>query len=236
MKIRIGSLLAFLLCLALAAPALPGSAANGAGDVFLPLVLRDWPQPAEVRILDNHFAYVTSTDDLHIVGEVLNELNINVKYIKVTATVKDQNGATLATEDRYVHMTVLAAGEKGCFDIRLDVPAGWAGYTFEPVSYLEGGTPLTGLTLLNPVTSVDPTFKWYVVTGQVRNDRTDTVELVAPVVTLYNSSGIVVGCGNDYVDGFDLNPGQTSAFEINVMGRDFSDVTNHRLQVDGTPE
>ncbi|MGC9346548.1 MAG: FxLYD domain-containing protein, partial [Anaerolineae bacterium] len=48
--------------------------------------------------------------------------------------------------------------------------------------------------------------------GRVRNDGSSTVEYVAPVGTLYDAEGNVVGCKFTYADDLILAPGETSAF------------------------
>lgn len=74
----------------------------------------------------------------------------------------------------------------------------------------------------------------YEIIGQVRNDGATQVRFVQPVATLYNASGTVLGCDFTYTSTTDLNPGQTSSFEINVIGRgSYTDVATYRLQVDG---
>jgi hypothetical protein len=112
-------------------------------------------------------------------------------------------------------------------------PSGWSYYEFEAPTYDTDGQPLPNLTVFNDSGSYDPTFNWYKIIGQVRNDEVVLVTYVSPVGTIYTSSGTVVGCDFTYVNSTDLNPGQTSSFEMTFYTRDYSDVTSYRLQVDG---
>jgi len=70
----------------------------------------------------------------------------------------------------------------------------------------------------------------------VRNDHGTRVDFVSPVGTVYNAAGKVVGCDFTYVNSTDLDPGQSSSFEMTFLGRDYSDVTSYQLQVDGNPQ
>jgi hypothetical protein len=53
--------------------------------------------------------------------------------------------------------------------------------------------------------------------------------------TVYNASGVPVGCEYDAVDQTSLNPGQTTSFTVNYYSfyRDYADVTSYRLRVAG---
>ena len=95
---------------------------------------------------------------------------------------------------------------------------------------------MPNLTVLNDSGSYDPTFGWYEIIGQVRNDHGTRVEYVSPVGTLYNVSGIVIGCDFTYVNATHLDPNQTSSFKMTFVGRDYADVASYRLQVDGNPQ
>ena len=53
--------------------------------------------------------------------------------------------------------------------------------------------------------------------------------------TVYNSSGVPVGCNYAAVNSTDLEPGQISSFDIKYLSyyRDYIDVTNYKLRVAG---
>lgn len=84
--------------------------------------------------------------------------------------------------------------------------------------------------------SYNATYGWYEVIGQVRNDYSTRVEYVSPVGTAYNISGTAVGCYFTDVNSTHLDVGQVSSFKLPFSGRDYSDVTSYRVQVDGNPQ
>lgn len=221
--------------------------------VYLPIIIKQVPPtptptptntptptatsiPQEVRILSNHFHYVDSIDYLHIVGEVLNNSSDLLRFVKITVNIFNSSGQLLDTDFTYIHLDNLPAWDKTCFNLALPEPAGWSYYEFEAPTYLTDGSPLPNLTILNASGSYNLTFGWYEIIGQVRNDHDSRVEYVSPVGTVYNSSGTVVGCDFTYVSSTHLDPGQTSSFKMTLSGRDYSDVTSYRLQVDGNPK
>lgn len=246
-------LAAMALVITCAAPALFGPVACGAApassaltasaSVYLPYIVNHklptptpTPMPPGVHILPNHYAYVDLVDYLHIVGEVQNNTSNHLRFVRISANIYDSTGRLLDTDYTYIYLDNLPAGDKTCFDILLRQPVGWSYYQFEAPSYWTDGKPLPHLTVTNHSGAYDPTFQWYEVIGQVRNDHGTRVEYVSPVGTLYDESGTVLGCHFTFVNSTHLDPGQTSAFKIVFSGRDYVDVASYRLQVDGTPK
>jgi hypothetical protein len=193
------------------------------------------PPPTGVQILPNHSYYVDSIDYLNVVGEIMNNTDDNLRYVKITANFFSASGHLLDTDFTYTWMDTLPARDKTCFDVSVPVPSGWSYYQFEAPTYWTDGQPLPILTVINDSGSYDPTFGWYEIIGQVRNDNGSRVEYVSPIGTIYNASGKVIGCDFTYVNSTDLNPGQISSFEMTFVGRDYADVISYRLQVDGDP-
>ena len=192
--------------------------------------------PPGVRILPNHSHYVDSIDYLHVVGEVFNNTSDDLRFVKIAANFFNTGGQLLDTDFTYIHLDNLPASEKTCFHMLLQVPIGWSYYEFEAPTYWTDGQSLPNLTILNDGGSYDSDFGWYTIIGQVRNDNGSRVEYVSPVGTVYNAAGTVLGCGFTYVNSTDLEPGQTSAFEMLFTGQDYINVTTYRLQVDGNPQ
>lgn len=191
------------------------------------------PDPAGIKILANHFSYVDASNYLHVLGEVQNNTNGHVRFIKVTANVVNRDGQRLGGGSAYIYLDSLPPGDKTCFDILLKEPAGWSGYRLEAPAYSTDGRPLPKLTVLNSSGSHDSTTGWYKIVGQIRNDQGSRVNYVSPVGTAYNASGSVVGCSVTHVDGNHLNPGQTSSFEMLFPGSNAAGIRSYRMQVDG---
>lgn len=192
--------------------------------------------PSEVKILPNHSYYSDSIDYLHVVGEVQNNTPNHLRFVKVTVNILSGGGQLLANDYTYIYLDSLPAGDRTCFEVFLKEPAGWSYYEFEAPTYWTDGEPLPNLTVFNDSGSYKPTFGWYEIVGQVRNSHGSRVEYVSPVGTVYNASGVVIGCDFTYVNSTHLDPNQTSSFTMTFTGRDFVDVASYRLQVDGNPK
>ncbi len=104
---------------------------------------------------------------------------------------------------------------------------------FEPVHYWTTSASVIGLAIPDHTASTDSN-GYYKILGMVRNDNSFKVTSVNVVGTLYDASGRAVGCSSSYVNSYDIDPGQSSAFKINFSDRDFSDVVDYRLQAVGS--
>ena len=192
-------------------------------------------QPSGVFVLSNHSYYVDSIDYLHVVGEVQNNSNKNIRFVQVTAAFYNANGQLVDTEFTFTLLNTLPPGDKTCFNLSLPEPTNWANYEFAPVEYWDDAAPPLDLTITNDNGDYDNTFGWYEITGQVTNNESQRVEYVSPVGTVYNQAGTVLGFALTYVDSTHLNPDQKSSFDMLFVGRDFKGVRSYRLQVDANP-
>lgn len=205
---------------------------------YLPIVFNGpiATQPVEqpdVYIPENHTYFVDSVGYLHVVGEVQNNSDDYLQFIKVNLNIYSLDGSLLDIVTTYTYIDNLPPYTRTCFDALLPEPEGWSYYEFEELDYWTDGSPLPNLTVINDSGSYDPTFGWYEIIGQVRNDSYNRVEYVNPIGTLYNAANDVIGCDFTYVNSTHLEPGEISSFEIFFLGRDYYDVTHYRIQVDG---
>ena len=116
----------------------------------------------------------------------------------------------------------------------MNVPLNWSYYQFEiRTYYISNSSP--GLTIFNDSGLYNPADGDYDIIGQVRNNGSQRSTFVEVGGTLYNVSGVPVGCGDAFVNSTDLNPGQISSFAINFWGyyHNYDDVTYYRLRVAG---
>lgn len=190
-------------------------------------------QPSGVVILGGTSSYVDSIDYLHVIGEVQNNTSSNLQFVKITANFFNGTGQLVDTDFTYTYLDHLPPNTRTCFHLLLQQPAGWASYQFEAPTYSTTTQGLPNLVVLGDSGSYQPSLKSYKIIGQVQNNEAVQVRFVQPIGTLYNSVGIPIGCGFTFVSSTDLNPGQTSSFDMQVFGRDYNDVVSYRLQVDG---
>jgi len=181
-------------------------------------------------VLPNH-SYYSWYGSLDIVGEVWNKTNDNLTFVRISANFFDSSGRLIDTDYTYASFDPIAPGEKTCFSIFVwDEPEDWAYYEFEAPSYRTTQRRIANLTISNDSGSLrNDTFE---IVGMVRNDDSSRVESIDVTGTLYNASGTVIDCDYAYLNNPDLDPGQTSAFEITFYGNDYSNATSYRLQAE----
>lgn len=190
--------------------------------------------PPEVQILPNSMGYVDIFGWIHVLGEVYNGTSTNLWFIMVAVDFYDSNGALLGSAFAYVNLESLAPGQRTCFDVVHEEMAGVTGYSFQPLTYYTDASGPPALAVTDSSGSYDGEWGTYGITGHVRNDHGVQVAYVSVIGTLYDSVSTVVGCDLVYADNDTLAPGESSAFSLSFLGRDYSDVTSYRLQADGT--
>jgi hypothetical protein len=196
------------------------------------LAVNACPKPA---VLPNH-SYYTTGYALYVVGEVQNNGEIGISGIDVIANLFNGDDQLIDTGTDDVALGVLSPGEKTCFALGFGEWGGWSYYEFETPTYSRtSNSRLQSMTVHGDHGTYDPGDGSYSILGFVRNDNDFRVESVQPIGTLYDASGTAVGCGYTYVSSTDLDPGQSSSFEMRFSGyyRDYADVASYRLQVDG---
>ena len=206
---------------------------------YLPLILKaeGTPQPTQeppgVAILTNYTHYVDSFNHINIVGEVNNNTKNHLRSVEIVVKFFDDNDQLIETESTYTLLHNLPADDKTCFIVSLRKPDDWDHYIFAPLSYATNGEPLANL----PITDLSGTYNSdlhsYHILGNVTNSAGTAVQKVRPIGTLYNADGQVIGCEYTYVLATDLNPGQSSSFEIRFSGGEYSSQSTYRVQVDG---
>ena len=206
---------------------------------YLPLILNgsENTQPTEepqgVMVLPNHTSYVSSSDEnLHIIGEVNNNTEDHLRFVKVNVKFFDINGELLDSDFTYTLLDNVPAGEKACFDFPVETAGIWSYFGLDIDSYWTDGLPFPNLSVtdLNAYLNSSGQYEIY---GQITNSDNSIIEFVTPVGTLYNAAGMVIGCDFGFVDSYDLNPTDSTQFQILFLGRDYSDVASYRIQVEG---
>jgi hypothetical protein len=189
-------------------------------------------------ILANHTAYTTSYS-MFVVGEVQNNGEIGLSQVEVITNLFSDKDQLIDTGTDNVTLDVLPPGDKTCFEVGLSEFDGWSYYEFEtPTYYSTSNDQLQNITVYNDNGTYNPDNGSYGILGFARNDNDVQVRYVQLIVTLYNTSGTVVGCGYTSVNSTHLDPGQSSSFELTFSGyyRDYADVASYRMQVDGDPQ
>ncbi len=196
------------------------------------------PQTSQVIVLPNSSSYVDLSQTLHVIGEVKNNGATAVQFVNVKAVFYSRGGVELDDASVYAALNILLPGDKTCFDIRLPVPVGFGSYVFTDVSHVTSPPPPPSLALSNVQAALNPNTGFYSFAGKITNTGQITLEDVTAIAALYDAAGIVRGC-QEVPIGLNepvllLPAGAAKPFQMDFTGRNNSDVTNYRLQADGS--
>ena len=197
---------------------------------YLPII--QVPYPSGVQILPVSYNY-ESHATLFIIGEVLNNTNSSLTWVKVVVNLFNAADNFLATANTYMWPVDLSAFEKGCFKISLPIPTNWSYYQFQNLTYDVSNTS-SGLSIISHIGSLKPDDSFEII-GQVRNNGNLRSNDVSVSGTLYNIHNEPVGCELSVVESTNLNPGQVSSFKIDYIKyyRLYNDVNSYKLRVAG---
>jgi hypothetical protein len=200
--------------------------------IFLPSISR--PYPDGIHILPNSYSY-ESHNTRFVIGEVLNNTDNSLSWVGIGVNFYNASDQIIDMDPKpfaYLWPLDLPARARGCFKISVDEPDGWSYYRFAtPIKFASPTSQ--GLTILND-SGTHELSGAYTVEGQVKNNGSQLSNSVMVGGTLYNSSGIAVGCEHS-TGTINLNPGQTSNFTINFSEywRNYNDVAYYKLRVAG---
>lgn len=184
-------------------------------------------------VLSNARAWTNIFDRVEVSGEVANPTAQSLTSVKIVVNFFDAQNQLVTSASVFTALDVVVAGEKTCFTVVANPPAGWTRYAFEPPTYrttTDGAPPVTLVASRGAISDTDD----YRVVGQLQNAATIRVRFAQAIATLYDARGDVVQCGAAFVGSTDLEPGQTSAFQIDFFSKpSYQDVTTFRVQTDG---
>jgi hypothetical protein len=174
-------------------------------------------QPTGDMDIRNTSAFVPyeGSDSLYIVGEVINNTNGNVQFVRVNAVLRDAGGSIVTGGNGYSLIDTHSPGMTAPFRVSLfNVPAGWHTYDLT-VNYSTSADGPIGLELSDIEHYFDGSNAFHA-RGNVRNQTGENREYVKIFVTLYDSAGVVIGADHHYVNPTDLAPGQQVLFDADV--------------------
>jgi hypothetical protein len=173
----------------------------------------------------------SSTGSLHLVGEVANNTQSTVEYVKVIVSYYSTGGALVATDYTYAEMDELEPGETSPFDIlTIDPPAGIDRHELLVEYRATRQVPLRGFeTSVGSVrTSSIGSLR---ITGEVRNNTGVAAEYVKVIAALYDANGTVIAVDFTYTERRQIEAGGRSPFEVLILSA--PRYASYKLWVDG---
>ncbi|MGD9891055.1 MAG: FxLYD domain-containing protein [Dehalococcoidia bacterium] len=176
-------------------------------------------------------SYESITGSLHLVGEVANNTESTIEYVKIIVAYYAADGALVATDFTYTEMDELQPGETSPFDIlTIDPPAGidrhelLVEYDDTRQAPLRGFETSVGSVRTSSIGSLR-------ITGEVQNNTGVAAEYVKVIAALYDADGRVIRVDFTFSERDEIEPGGRSPFEVLII--DAPAYSSYKLWVDG---
>jgi hypothetical protein len=165
----------------------------------------------------NHWA--DSSGGFVVVGQVINQADEPLEFIRINAGVYDAAGNLLAEQDDFVSSDMLLPGQLAPYSITFSdgLPPGAERYTLEASARYADVTTQTFYGPENFALSSEATFEAngvLVVRGQVRNEGNLNANLVKVIVTVFDEQRRVVATDTSLVEMPSLAVGDVSNFSV----------------------
>lgn len=141
--------------------------------------------------IQNDQQYIGDDNALHIVGEIINNLEVPLNQINVYVTLLDEDGNLIATRETSSLVNTIMPGMKSPFDLVLtdNEVKKTKSYSFE-LDYKVSPPKNQAIDITESKLSRD-NYNNLIITGTVTNRGDITANTVAVIVTLYDNEGNV---------------------------------------------
>ncbi|HUW08688.1 MAG TPA: FxLYD domain-containing protein [Anaerolineae bacterium] len=189
----------------------------------------------QLAILNESY-FTSAGGTLRFVGEVQNDADVAAEDAYVRVQLFDGDGAQLTDEEWSIPMNLIPKGDRSPFEVLfIHPPADWSTYKVEAraeqADFMLRYT-YSDLEIVEHSSQV-PDFGDYKITGLVQNTGDKVARFVQVTATLYDSEGTVVAVDYTFVEADLLEPGDTSAFAVTLVGTS-GPADSYRVQVQGT--
>lgn len=202
--------------------------------VYLPLTATVYKEA--IVLLPGDGVYYERDQDMqivHVVGELLNNTPTTVSKVMVEAVLNLKSGGQ-TTLRGFPLVGSLAPGNRACFDLYVMEAKEVESYAVKVLSYGTGGSLPSGVDPVVANAGYNAQNGWYSVEGTIKaSDPAVILNDLRAVVTLFDSSGRVLGCEQSYVRTQTEEANAPATFSVLFMNRDFSQGSNHSLTVAG---
>ena len=171
------------------------------------------PQPSDVILgLMGTNDYLDELGDLHVVGELHNDMTHNVDQIRVRVTFYDETGNVLEESTGSALLDLLVPGQRTPFVMTWLGAGDWERFSLRATGRATTERPKEGLTVVHSYARLDDAGLYHVV-GTVRNDGSATAYYVKVVASLYDSLGRIANANFAYTEPSRIAPGRTASFD-----------------------
>jgi len=176
------------------------------------------PSAAAVGFV-NLNAYVNGQGGFQIVGQVANQAELSLAFVRVQAKLFDASDQLITEQDTFIPTDLLAPGEFAPFSITFadGLPSNAVRYDLEAAGRYAGESDETfyGPNNFEVVSGADFNDNGaLVISGDVTNTGDNTANLVKVVITVFDEDGRVAGAASDLVENQQLGPGESSPYSV----------------------
>jgi hypothetical protein len=181
--------------------------------VYLPLVVK---APTNKVIVSSSSTFVPyeGSSSLYLVGEVLNDTNSNVRFVKINAILRDSAGQIVDGDYSYSHIDRLTPGMVSAFRLIFSSPPAWETYELTVTWSTTDQSPYE-LEIINPEAYFDSSNAYHV-RGTVRNQYEAQRTFVKVLLTMYDYNNQVIGAEYGYTNPSTLEPRQEVPFDLDA--------------------
>jgi len=147
-----------------------------------------------------------------IVGEVRNDLQMNVGKVLVTATFYNASGDVIEEASNSTMIDILLPGQRSPFALILPKPVDLWEYSLRITARPTLEQPLAGLEVVQSHAYEDEVGLYHV-TGEVENTGQRATDRVQVIVTLYDKWGKIVNAGFVFSEPQRVRPGEKATFD-----------------------
>jgi hypothetical protein len=189
--------------------------------------------PGVIVLSSNIYRPWEFSSNRYLIGELFNNTATNVRFTRVSATLRDGSGNVVDSDYSFSMIDTLTPGMRSPFLIIFSDPPTWNSYELAVTWATTTDTP-HHLEILNTQSYFD-TSDAYTVVGEIRNQYSEPRTFVEAFVTMYDAEGKVIGVASNYTNPYDLQPGQTASFKAEayfwMFKPDRTKVASHALIV-----
>ncbi|HLA45854.1 MAG TPA: FxLYD domain-containing protein, partial [Aggregatilineales bacterium] len=176
-----------------------------------------------VIAFENYLHWQDTNGGFNITGQVMNNAEIPLEAVRLTAYLFDSDGNQLAERSDVLLYDVISSGEAAPFRLRFDTGRPSTAVRYE----LHAAARAAELSLLDFYGAdkflIGEDQAFYnnngnlTITGLVQNNASGIAKSVKVLVTVFNEDGRVVAAESTFINKEELVPGEATPFEITVF-------------------
>jgi len=202
--------IACLLVLAIAAFAIPTSHAAASAAV------------------QNDMMWISSIGNLWIFGEVKNTGDVWLKYVKVTATLRDASNGIVDVVYGYTELGYVAPDSlAGLSILEMDTAKSARVTSYNLIIEWTEAAPIANKLVITSVSDSKNSYGWFEIMGEVQNQGDAASKYTKVCGIFYDDTGKVIYVYHTYTSPDQIPPGMTYPFKLSVMNDERSNRIVH---------